>query len=137
MKTLVSLLSVATLNLFLLASGAAFPVYWSTGDVLKSGVKKQITATSAANLATSNSAVTDFSYLRFEVTKFVNSYDSKMMELPAALDFNYLRFNSNNFITESSGITFELPENEFECLRFDVTDYTGSSETELNELPMN
>lgn len=158
MRTLKISTAIATLNLALFMSvvTTANPFTSNTGDVVKSGVKKQITL---AGNALSNKADSDFNYLRFDVTKFTSETDidelpatnmdylrfdlkkyidgknTEITELPAETAYGYLRFDINEFISISNADNFELPESDFEYLRFNVNNYTGSEAKEITELP--
>jgi hypothetical protein len=103
-------------------------------------------------------AVEDFSYLEFDVAKYIETDANNLDEvevLPVAIetDFIYLKFNVSDYTSDSefnSDETAELPVTEnnaitipelasFEYLRFDVNDYINSIETEsaeIGELPI-
>jgi len=150
--------TIAAVNLALFMSVAAIanPFASNTGDVVKSGVKKQI---SGAGTAISNKVDSDFYYLRFDVNKFaaenaivelpalsmdylrfdVNNYidgnETEITELPAKSYFGYLRFDANKFVEINNADNFELPATDFEYLRFDVNKFAGSSTINIDELP--
>ena len=158
MKTLKINTTIATINLALFISVAAIanPFTSNTGDIVKSGVKKQI---SVAGAALTNKTDSDFSYLRFDVNKFtneaaivelpavsmdylrfdVNNYidgnEVEITELPAETNFGYLRFDVKEFVETNTADNFELPSTDFEYLRFDVTKFIGSSAINIDELP--
>ncbi len=80
----------------------------------------------------------DFSYLKFDVSKYITEgVENEISELPES-SFDYLKFDVNTF-TESNSISLdELPANEFEYLQFNVNDfYTPgfSSKDNLGEMP--
>ncbi len=160
MKTLKIITTFAALNLILFLSNTAFanPVKMNTGDIVKSGVKKQITAVETsisktssaleielnylrfdANKFSTENTVTELpavstDYLRFDVNNFVDACETEITELPAASEFGYLRFDVSDF-TENTPEISEMPENEFDYLRFEVTNFTGSGEGIIDELP--
>jgi len=122
-----------------------------TGDLTRSG-KKSLDITNTSN--------NDFSYLRFDVNKFinennetdlihsaldylrfdvndfVNKSETVDMELPAAIEFEYLRFNATNFTENNPNEMIDLPLNEFDYLRFDVNNYTTPGTSVIDELPV-
>jgi len=128
MKTvkLTSALAVLSLVLFMSVSSIADSGHSNTGDVPKSGNK---------SLAFSAAAEKDFSYLRFDVNKYMNE-NNDADAINSSLE--YLRFDVNEFISENESEAMELPvANEFEYLRFDVSSFTGISYDAINELPVN
>lgn len=135
-KTLITLTTFATLNLviFLSISAIANPVTSCTGDIAKSGVKKQIITTGIPKPDNTITPGTDFNYLRFDLNNYTS--ETTINELPAVTDFGYLRFNVNEFL-ETSNTVFDLPEKEFDYLRFDVSDFTGTASNDMDELPLN
>ena len=134
-KTLITLTTFAALNLVLFTSEInANTLTSTTGDVVKSGVKKQITTTGIAKTNNTITAGADFNYLRFNVNNY--SRETTIKELPAAIDFMYLKFDVNEYI-ETSNTDYDMPENEFDYLRFDVSDFAGSASSDLDELPLN
>lgn len=137
-RTLITIKTFAILNLvlFLSISAIAKPVTSTTGDIEKSGVKKQITATGIPNSSNTKTAGTDFNYLRFDVNSFIDAKEFDINELPVVTDFGYLRFDVNEFI-KTSNADHDLPENDFDYLRFDVRDFSGTTSSELYELPLN
>ena len=152
--------TIATLNLvlFMSVSSIAKPVTNYEGDVIKSGVKKQIEVvkTTITEKASNLSSENEFSNLRFDVNKFntetevvelpLNSMDylrfdtsdfnvsSDLSEMPAN-DFGYLRFNVKNYNSDSE--ISEMPVNEFNYLRFDVNKYFNETSEAIVELPVN
>jgi len=148
MKTTKFTSAIATLSLviFMSTGSIANSNKIFSGDLLKSGNK---------NLSETNVSEKDFSYLRFDVTKFMNdneetvlintSFDylrfdvnnfvseTEMSELPVNNEFEYLRFDANNFIANDSLI--ELPVSGFDYLRFDVNNFTKNTSNSINDLP--
>lgn len=135
-KTLITLTTFATLNLviFLSISAIANPVTSYTGDIAKSGVKKQITTTGIPKPDNTITPGTDFNYLRFDLNNYTS--ETTINELPAVTDFGYLRFNVTEYV-ETGNTFYELPENEFDYLRFDVSDFAGTASNNIDELPLN
>lgn len=153
MKTtkLTSVLATLSLVLFMSVSSIADSGMSNTGDSPKSGTK---------SLAFSTASERDFSYLRFDVNKYVNENEeadaiiysldylrfdvnnfidgneSEAIEMPEANQFEYLRFDVNSFVTENADTITELPVNELDYLRFDVTDFISSNQGVINELPV-
>jgi hypothetical protein len=151
MKTVKLTSAFATLSLVLFMSFASIA---NSGN-LKSG---DLTRTGKKSLDIPNTSAIDFSYLRFDVNKFinennetdlihssldylrfdVNNFASKSetieMELPAANEFEYLHFNVDNFIESNPSDMIDLPVNEFDYLRFDVNNY--STPGVIDELPV-
>jgi len=117
--------AIATLSLvffFSIASVASSSVS-NTGDLAKSG---------ANSLSVSTTLEKDYSYLRFDVDKYINE-----KEEAEAIDFSldYLRFDVNEFVSENYSEVIELPQaNEFEYLRFDVNNFTESNSDSNPEL---
>lgn len=137
-KTLITIKTFAILNLvlFLSISTIAKPVTSATGDVVKSGVKKQITATGIPNSNNTKTSGTDFNYLRFDVNEFIKTSNADH-DLPEN-DFDYLRFDVNSFIDANELDINELPVvTDFGYLRFDVKDFSGTTSSDLDELPLN
>jgi len=127
MKTvkLTSVLVVLSLVLFMSVSSYADSGRSNSGDVPKSG----------NILAFSATAEKDFSYLRFDVNKYMNE-NNEADAINNVMD--YLRFDVNDFIIENESEAMELPvANEFEYLRFDVSSFTGINSDAINELPVN
>lgn len=133
MKTSKITTTLVTLNLvlFMSVSSIAKPLTSSEGDIIKSGVKKQIEAVkSTISEITSNvSSGIDFSHLRFDVNKF--NTETEVKELPLN-SMDYLRFDASDFnnISDFS----EMPVNEFDYLSFDVNNYINASE--ISEMPV-
>ncbi len=145
--------AIATLSFVIfmsIASIANSSIFYS-GDLTKSGNKKTLF---------SNMSEKDFSYLRFDVTKYsneneesdrvlspmdylrfdVNNYtsssESEALELPVAIEFEYLRFDVNTYSESNPSNLIELPVDEFNYLRFDVNKYTSGNTDFNNELPV-
>ena len=136
MKTLKNITTVATLSLILfLSSSIANSATLTTGDIVKTSAKKQISAAEAAISKITAAVETEFSYLRFDVNKF--NIENVSAELPAS-PVDYLRFDVKSFSTANEIEITELPSNiEFEYLRFDVTDYEVLNSGDINEFPAN
>lgn len=137
MKTSKITTTLATLNLvlFMSVSSIAKPVTSYEGDIIKSGVKKQIEAVkSTISEITSNvSSGNDFSHLRFDVSKF--NTETEVVELPLK-SMDYLRFDTSNYSYGNSSEITELPSmNSIDYIRFDVNSYTNASE--ISEMPVN
>jgi len=88
----------------------------------------------------------DFSYLKFEMSEYMDSDATSLDEVEALpetseADFSYLKFRIDDYISgsELTGAEIEeLPVNEFGYLRFDVNDYinnTGSENSGIGDLP--
>ena len=123
MKTSKFTSALATLSLviFMSTGSIANTNMISSGDMLKAGNK---------NLSETNASEKDFSYLRFDVSKYTNENEETVL---ANTSFDYLRFDVNNFVSET-GMN-DLPVcNEFEYLRFDANNFTTTDS--LNELPV-
>jgi hypothetical protein len=161
MKTSKIITSFATLNLvlFISVSSIAKPFTRCEGDIVKTGVKKQIelAKSSIRENGTSVSSENEFSNLRFDVNKFINESEvaeltntitetlrfnvSKFIntntgssELPVANEFDYLRFDVSNFINSSD--LSEMPVNEYDYLRFDVNKYSMETPVFIDQLPV-
>lgn len=108
---------------------------------------------SEANITIPVFAAEDFSYLEFNVTKYMeadaNNPDvAEVLPEATKTDFSYLKFKVNDFITNSNfnmDEKDELPVSEnistlvpvpamYEYLRFDVNQYNNSAETEAAEI---
>jgi hypothetical protein len=136
MKTSKIISTIAALNLvlFMSVSSIANPLTRYEGDIIKTGVKKQIEAvkTSINEISSPGSSDSEFSNLRFDVNKFIT--DSEVVELTHNI-IETVRFDVNKFINTNTEIS-ELPvANEFDYLRFDVRNFNNSSD--LNEVPVN
>jgi hypothetical protein len=146
-----SVIASFSLVLFMSLASIANTGTFNTGDLPRSGEK---------SLAISVTSEKDFSYLRFDATKFMNenieadaivSYldylrfdannfiaenESEITVLPMANDFEYLRFDANSFAGTNADELLELPANEYDYLRFDATDFVSSSNGVIDELPL-
>lgn len=126
--TLATLALVFFMSVSSIANSLSLPV--GDGEITTSAnrsVSGKITA-----VASKLSVETKFSYLRFDVNKFMkrNAIDVKHSSL------DYLRFNVNEFVDANEPSVSELPvSNEFEYLRFDASTYARSENTEVTELP--
>jgi hypothetical protein len=135
MKTLITIKNFTPLTLALFISVAAIsnPKISGTGDIVKSGVKKQISATGVPGSNNEVNSEIYYNYLRFDVNKFTD--ETAIVELPAETNFYYLRFDVNKYIETSTSESTEMPVNDFEYLRFDVMDFAGSYVIDIDELP--
>ncbi len=148
MKTTTFTSALATLSLviFMSTGSIANSNKICSGNLLKSG---------DISMSATNSIEKDFSYLRFDVSKFANenvetflastSFDylrfdvnnfiaeTEMSELPVNTEFEYLRFDANNFT--ATGSLIELPASDFEYLRFDVNNFANAASNVINDLP--
>jgi hypothetical protein len=94
-----------------------------------------LTRTGKKSLDIPNTSANDFSYLRFDVNKFINENNETDL-IHSSLD--YLRFDVNNFASKSETVEMELPAaNEFEHLRFNVDSFIESNSKDLTDLPVN
>lgn len=112
MKTSKIITSIATLNLvlFMSVSSIANTITRNEGDIVKTGVKKQIEATKSAvtEIAVPSTSENEFSQIRFDVNKFVQESEAS-----------------------------ELTQNITETIRFDVDKFINTNETDIVELPVN
>jgi hypothetical protein len=110
-----------SLVIFMSVSSIANPAMNPSGEETKTGIKNQISISETTISRIASTTENNFSYLRFEVDKFVN--ESEVAELPAT-STDYLRFDVNNFSADENEIS-ELPVSEaFSYLRFDVNKYS-------------
>jgi hypothetical protein len=98
---------------------------------LRFDINKYVSETEASEVIHSS-----LDYLRFDVTKFINDTDAETLELPLANEFEYLRFDVNNFAGSDTESIIELPGNEFDYLRFDANNYTSARNNAIDELPV-
>lgn len=83
----------------------------------------------------------DFSYLKFDLTKYLESdaitlNENEVMADVTEADYNCLKFDLSDYIFDSEFIADEIPElsvSEFEHLRFDVNDFTNTLDGEFTE----
>ena len=126
--TLATLALVFFMSVSSIANSLSLPV--GDGEITTSAnrtVSGKITA-----VASKLSVETKFSYLRFDVNKFMKR---NMIEVNHS-SLDYLRFNVNEFVDANEPSVSELPvSNEFEYLRFDASTYARSENTEVTELP--
>lgn len=95
----------------------------------------------------------DLSYLKFDVTNFIEAENTSVeeittMEAIPLADMSYLMFDVNNFISNSDQSSEELISEpstldptltqiiELKYLKFDVNKFVSKSEIELIELPI-
>jgi hypothetical protein len=106
-----------------------------------------------ARLSAPTASASDFSYLKFNVSEFIDSdkpvsYESEDLPAPTEADYSYLKFIASDFSSDSEEMK-DLPESEnttngkvskeaatseFEYLKFDVNSFTSSST--IDELPV-
>jgi hypothetical protein len=75
-------------------------------------------------------AIDDLSYLKFDVTDYINE-DATAAEATSESKFNYLRFNAADYTSEGDQVSsegMELPQDNFEYLKFDVNDFIEAGE---------
>jgi hypothetical protein len=135
MKTTKLLIATAfSLVIFMSASSIAGPCRNATGDEIKTAAKNQVSISENSISRIITTAEIEFSYLRFDVEKFVK--ENEVAGLPAT-STEYLRFDVNKFSTSENTLT-ELPvTEEFIKLRFDVNDFTGNESSQITEMPEN
>jgi hypothetical protein len=121
-----SVIATFTLVMFMSLASIANTATFNTGDLPRSGEK---------SLAISVTYEKDYSYLRFDATKFKNENE----EADAIVSYlDYLRFDVNDFMRENDSDLTELPvANQFEHLRFDVNSFSESNPDAITELPVN
>jgi hypothetical protein len=123
---LISAIATLSLVLFMSVASTANSGIFYSGDLTKSGDK---------SLSISSASEMDYSYLRFDVSKYINKDETAEIK-HSSLD--YLRFDVNDFINETDDEAMELPlANEFEYLRFYVDNFTESNTDSIIELPVN
>ena len=127
MKTTKFITTIATLSLVLFMSIASIANSGTlnSGDLTNSGNKSLVISTTAEK---------DYSWLRFDVTNYLN--ENEVIELPMN-NLDYLRFDVNNFIESNPDNLLDLPLNEFDYLRFDVNNFAVPETALINELPVN
>jgi len=150
MRTVKFTSAIVTLSLVLFMSLASLA---NTG-VITSG---DLTKSGNPGLAVTNSSEMDFSFLRFDVTKFSSKNEETdllynldfirfdvdefinetgSMEMPLNNELEYLSFEVNRFAESNPGDFSELPVNEFSYLSFDVNTFASISNSTLGELPV-
>jgi hypothetical protein len=127
MKTSKFITPIATLSLVLFMSIASL----ANSSALNSG---DLTKSDNKSLAISNTSEKDYSWLRFDVTNYLN--ENEVIEMPVN-NLDYLRFDVNNFIESNPDNLLDLPLNEFDYLRFDVNNFAVPETALINELPVN
>jgi hypothetical protein len=133
MKKINTTLATLALVFFMSASSIANSFSLPTGDGETSALANRSISGKITSVASKLSVETKFSYLRFDVNKFMKRSVSEVMH--NSLD--YLRFNVNEFVTTNEPSISELPvSDEFNYLRFDASAYTESENTEVSELPV-
>ncbi len=118
MKTIkiITTLSALNLLLFMSMSSMADSYTGQNANAVKTNIKDKIfdgtnTVDAASSIAPSTN---DFSHLRFDVNKFMNTSAIEIAELPSNVEFDYLRFDVNNFIEGNSNDQIEVTVNEFD-----------------------
>lgn len=139
MKTSKIIATIATLNLvlFMSVSSIANPVTGYEGDIVRTGVKKQIEIIKSAvtEIASPLTSGNELSFLRFDVNKFV--HESKVAEQAQNIT-ETVRFDVDKFINTNETEMSELPAStDFSKLRFDVNKYSDSTSVAIDELPVN
>jgi hypothetical protein len=105
----------------------------TTGDIVKSDLKKKIEVVKNKAVEITTASENEFSHLQFDVSKF--DTESEINELPLN-STDYLRFDVNNFANGSSSEITELPlMNELDYLRFDVNNFSNNND--ISEMPVN
>jgi len=109
------------------------------GDKTKTG-KKQEPENNSSIIDSIAPATTekDFSYLSFDVNKYVNASETGISDLPVS-DFDYLRFDVNKYIEQNPDGAEEMPVNDFDYLRFDVNRFIKTdtrTDDGIGELPV-
>jgi hypothetical protein len=149
MKTFYIILSFAALCLTATIESTAYASIFNTrsgGDSknVKSKIKEK-TPVNSENSNTSVSTETDFSYLRFDVTKYERqdlqeSNDGSSDIEVTDNEFSYLKFDVSRYDKNDNSISEEIdainhqPDPDFSYLRFDVTKYAGNDEDTSDEL---
>jgi len=146
-----------SLVLFMSVTTIAKPVINPEGDLVKTGVKKQIEAVKSVITETAAPAqINEFRHLRFDENKFntgsraeelpmnymrfdANTFPvgitSEITDLPVMNQFDYLRFDGTNF--DNAADLSEMPVKEFDYLRFDANNYSAETSVANDELPVN
>lgn len=134
MKTNIFFTALLSISFVLLMSFASIA---NTATNYTSGITKNlssITNETSGSVASSTNDF-DFSYLRFDVTKFTN--DNDMLKVTSS-SFDYLRFDVNNYSKTNSPDVSEVPvSNEFDYLRFDANKFSANDSAEIMESPVN
>lgn len=116
------------------------PAHNFDGDNLHTEKKKpaQGKATFLDSSIPTPNAETEFDYLKFDVTKYINeNEEAEYIELPES-NLSYLRFDVNEMEQLNPVGLDEMPENEFKHLEFKVEKFysTGKLNNEsFGELP--
>ena len=132
MKKINTTLATLALVFFMSASSIANSFSLPTGDGETSALANHSVSGKITAVASKLSVETKFSYLRFDVNKFMKHNVTEVIH--SSLD--YLRFNVDEFVAASEPSISELPvTDEFEYLRFDASKYGESDNTEVSELP--
>ncbi len=133
-KTKFLIATAFCLVIFMSVSSLAGPSSNASGDETKTAAKSQVSISENSISRIVTTAENEFSYLRFDVEKFVKEYE--VADLPST-SMDYLRFDVNKFAASENTVT-ELPvKEEFSKLRFDVNDFTGNGSSQITEMPEN
>jgi len=156
MKTTKIITTLSALTFIFFMSVTSIANSNTAGDGEKtSATRISVLKNMIADASTSETAVNEFEYLRFEVARFtsegketevtrdlenemrfdVNKYmntEASVTELPSAVEFEYLRFDANAF---GSAEMNEMPAGEFNYLRFDVNSFTAQNRVPADEMP--
>ena len=106
-----------------------------------SGKKITVKTSEEANPLVSQNLVQDFSYLKFDVSDYTNSFERLQNELdgPSNIDqnsFGYLKFDVSNYIKNDkpNNLDSNEPANEdFTYLKFDVSKFAPTESTNEEE----
>ena len=130
MKTNIFYTALLSISLVLFVSFASIA---NTATNYTSNLTKNLSAITTETFTSVASSTNDFdfSYLRFDLTKFTGS--NAIVELPSS-SFDYLRFDVNNFSTSDITEVTGIPSNEFEYLRFDANNFESENAISTNEL---
>ena len=134
MKTNIFYTALLSISLVLFVSFASIA---NTATNYTSNLTKNLSAITTETFTSVASSTNDFdfSYLRFDLTKFTGS--NAIVELPSS-SFDYLRFDVNNYIKTNSPDASEVPVNNgFEYLRFDANKFIVNESAENIELSVN
>jgi|APIni6443716594_1056825.scaffolds.fasta_scaffold564459_1 hypothetical protein len=74
--------------------------------------------------------------LRFDANNYIFADESFISDLPVTNEYEFLRFDAYDYIKTNTEVD-ELPDNDYQNLRFDVNSFSGSGTTDLDELPEN
>jgi len=108
-----------------------------TGDGVITSEKNKVTAAKSpvAEMASPVTSGSDFNYLRFDVSCYVETDGTGSTELPTVNMFDRLRFDVNNYSENDDSDLSEMPVSEFDHLRFDVNKFSDTESVKIGELP--